>query len=146
VTFFGNVVTGTGEATTGGTRRWVAGTESTTNSSVPSSPGKKTGQLTLDNHILASLLVPLAVATDFVSKAVALMTEGLTMLAHWVTIHSAALDEHRLIGNSGRECRGSHLRKSPPPDASLALSPMPPCQARARHNRPAEPWEGVAWV
>src|SRR5882724_5912885 len=127
----------------GGTRHWVAGTKSTTNSSVPGSPGKKTRRLTLNNHILAGLLVPLAAATDFVGKAIALMTEGLATLAHWVAIHSVALDEHRLIGDAGRECRGSHLRKSPPPDASLALSPMPPCQACARCCQPAKPWEGV---
>src|SRR5882724_8596085 len=95
VTFFGDIVAGMGEATMGGTRRWVAGTESTTNSSVPGSPGKKTGRLTLDNHILAGLLVPLAATTDFVSKAIALMTKGLAMLAHQVAIHLAALDEHR---------------------------------------------------
>ena len=109
VTFFGDVVAGTGEATMGGTRHWVAGTKSTTNSSVPGSPGKKSGRLTLNNQILAGLLVPLAAATDFVGKAVALMTEGLEMLAHWVAIHPAALDKHRLISNAGRECRGSHL-------------------------------------
>src|SRR5882724_4590448 len=120
-TFFCNVVAGTGEATMGGTRHWVAGTESTTNSSVPGSPCKKTSQLTLDNHILASLLVPLAVTTDFVGEAVALITEGPAMLAHQIVIHSAALDEHRLVGHVGREFRGSHLRKSPPPNASPAL-------------------------
>src|SRR5882724_7343530 len=115
VTFFGDIVAGMGEATTGGTRRWVAGTKSTTNSSVPGSPGKKTSRLTLNNHILASLLVPLAVTTDFVGKAIALMTEGLATLAHWIMIHSVALDKHRLVGDIGREFRGSHLRKSPPP-------------------------------
>src|SRR5882724_9078580 len=136
VTFFGDIVAGMGEATTGGTRRWVAGTESTTNSSVPGSPGKKTSRLTLDNHILASLLVPLAATTDFFGKAVALMTEGLETLAHQITIHSAALDEHRLIGDAGREGRGSHLRKSPPLDTSPVLLPMPPCRPSARRRQP----------
>src|SRR5882724_9494606 len=100
-TFFCDIVAGMGGATMGGTRCWVAGTESTTNSSVPDSPGKKTSRLTLDNHILASLLVPLAATTDFVGKALALMTKGLAMLAHQIVIHSAALDEHRLVGNIG---------------------------------------------
>src|SRR5882724_2637844 len=98
----------------GGTQRWVAGTESITNSSVPGSPGKKTSRLTLNNHILASLLVLLAATTDFVGKAIALMTEGLATLAHWIAIHSVALDEHRLVGDVGRDSE-AHIYENLPP-------------------------------
>jgi len=102
--------------------------------------------LTTSSRVLSAVAASPSITSPFVGKDVALMTEGLATLAHQITIHSVALDKHRLIGDAGRECRSSHLRKSPPPNVLLALSPMPPCQAHARCRWPAKPLEGVALV
>jgi len=51
----------------------------------------KRKRLTLNNHILTGLLVPLTLATDCVSEGIALMLEGLTVLTHWDLLHQPAL-------------------------------------------------------
>ena len=51
-----------------------------------------TKQLTLNQHIMACLLVALALATDLVSQPVTLMAKCLAMLENWVPLHQLALD------------------------------------------------------
>ena len=57
-------------------------------------------KLTLNNHILACLLVPLTSATDLVSEAIAFMSESLTALKPWDMLYQLALDiEDQLKAN-----------------------------------------------
>jgi len=47
--------------------------------------------LTLNDHILTSFLVALALTTHLVDKAITLVAEGLAALAHWIPLHQLAL-------------------------------------------------------
>jgi len=86
------MVAGMGGATMRTTQCWAAGTGSTTNVTVPSLPGTRNRQLTLDNHVLTCLLVLLRVATEFVSQTIAFMVEGLAALTIQDTLPQLALD------------------------------------------------------
>jgi len=66
--------------------------ESISNALVSGQAGLGDEELTLNDHILTSLLVPLTLATDLVSEAVAFMSESLTVLTHWDMLHQLALD------------------------------------------------------
>ena len=88
-----------GMGTISRTQCQAAGTESTTNASVSRQTGSAEKELTLNDHILTSLLVPLASATDLVGKAVALMDKGMAVLTHQIALHLLALDAHRSVGN-----------------------------------------------
>jgi len=71
---------------------WAVGTGSTNNSSVFSALSTWTRPLTLNNNILAWLLVPLAVATGLVGQAIAFVVEGLAALTPWDMLSQLALD------------------------------------------------------
>jgi len=47
---------------------------------------------TLNDHILTSFLVLLALATDLIGKAITLMAKSVAVLAHWIMLHLLALD------------------------------------------------------
>jgi len=53
---------------------------------------KMRGKLTLDHHILTSLLVMLTATTDLVSQTITLMVKHLAMLAHWDPLHQLDLE------------------------------------------------------
>ena len=87
-------------ATVSQTQHQAAGTESTTDASVSGQAGLTEEKLTFDHQVLTSFLVPLASATDLVSKAITLMAKGVAVLTHGIVHHLLALQ--RSIRN-GRE-------------------------------------------
>jgi len=70
--------------------------ESTTNASVSRQAGLTDEELTLNDHILTSLLVLLASATDLVGKAIELMAEGMAALTHQIALHLLALGAQKI--------------------------------------------------
>ena len=66
--------------------------ESTTDASVSGQTSLGDEELTLNDHILTSFLVLLALATDLIGKAITLMAKSVAVLAHWIMLHLLALD------------------------------------------------------
>ena len=62
---------------------------------------EKKRQLTLNNYVLTSLFVALALTADLVGKAITLMSEGPTMLTSQDSCHQLILDmEDQKLPNS----------------------------------------------